>query len=544
VTPAATIVNVADIVKSFGVPKADRDATPATTWREYPGPQDTVTLTVAPFADLEVVKTVDQPEHSGGDTVTWTVKVTNHGPSSAQNVTVDDPLPGKVTFVSVTPSPACGLVATTVHCNLGGLAAGATKTVTITTQAKGLPGTSGSVQPHTHQLTVAKDEQSVVLQAGETRTVDLSCSNGGAMSDGSAEIMHVDQGTGSAADVLVRRASSVAPGTYRFTLVNTTTGQAQTKVFGTCLPHDTELTDGHRHGLDVGALVSLPTGAMTPGRHTFVVPVSPGHRAIAPGLEVLSGNARLVASEPVAGGWQFTVEALENAEATLSLRELGERTLVAGSPAHTHTLGFLHVVRSVTLAPGESVERVSCPTGSKGVVGTYELPPGVVLLGHEPQPINRDFRLLNTTNGNVSVMLDLECLAIETGSPHDEVITVTNTATAATTTFEPDLGNNTDSASIQLTVSPGSAGPTVQAVQVAGNGGSASVTATCKTSKVCSGTMRLTAKVRSGGHTERVVIGTSHYRIKRGHTHVVRVVILSRFRDLVRHGRVTSYRVF
>jgi len=140
-------------------------------------------------------------------------------------------------------------------------------------------------------------------------------------------------------------------------------------------------------------------------------------------------------------------------------------------------------------------------------------------------------------------LLDLECLAIETGSPHDEVIDVTNTATAGTTTFEPDLADNTDSASMLLTVSPGTAGPAVQSIRVADNGSAARVTARCRTSQVCTGTMVLTAKVRSGGHTSREAIGASHYRIKRVHTSVVRVKILARYRELVRHGRVSSYRV-
>lgn len=150
------------------------------------------------------------------------------------------------------------------------------------------------------------------------------------------------------------------------------------------------------------------------------------------------------------------------------------------------------------MPPEESVARVSCPDGFKGVVGTYDLPPGVVLLGHEPQPINRDFRLLNTTTGNLDVMLDLECLNIRTGSPHDEVVIVTNTATTATTTFEPYTTNNTDSVSTVLTVAPGSVPPAVQAIQVASNGSSARVTARCKAAGGCTGTMRLTAKVRSG----------------------------------------------
>jgi hypothetical protein len=216
---------------------------------------------------------------------------------------------------------------------------------------------------------------------------------------------------------------------------------------------------------------------------------------------------------------------------------------VAGSPAHSHTLGFQHVVQTVSLPPGESVQRVTCPDGYKGIVGTYDLPPGVVSLGNEPQPINRDFRLLNTTSGNLDVVLDLECLAIETGSPHDQVLTVTNTATAGTSTYEPDLSDNSDSASMLLTVSPGTVLPAVQHITVASSGKRAKVTAKCTTAGGCAGTMRLTAKVRSGGHTRRVVIGSTHFRITRGRTVVVPIPIAQKYRPLIRAGRVAAYRV-
>ena len=66
---------------------------------------------------------------------------------------------------------------------------------------------------------------------------------------------------------------------------------------------------------------------MAPGRHSFVVPVSAGHHAISPGIAVVTGDARLVGSEPASGGWRFTVENTEPSQATLSVRELGDSTL-------------------------------------------------------------------------------------------------------------------------------------------------------------------------------------------------------------------------
>ena len=55
--------------------------------------EDNETLTVNPAADLEVFKEVSEEEPEHGDTVTWTITVTNNGPDVAHNVTVYDLLP-------------------------------------------------------------------------------------------------------------------------------------------------------------------------------------------------------------------------------------------------------------------------------------------------------------------------------------------------------------------------------------------------------------------------------------------------------------------
>jgi uncharacterized repeat protein (TIGR01451 family) len=55
-------------------------------------------------ADLELVKQVNDPTPNVGDTITYTVTLTDRGPDNATNVVVSDPLPAGLTFVSATPS--------------------------------------------------------------------------------------------------------------------------------------------------------------------------------------------------------------------------------------------------------------------------------------------------------------------------------------------------------------------------------------------------------------------------------------------------------
>ncbi len=64
-----------------------------------------------------------------GQDLTYTLSATNNGPSTATNVSVTDPLPAGVTFVSATPS-CTGT--TTLTCALGAIAPGASVPLTIT----------------------------------------------------------------------------------------------------------------------------------------------------------------------------------------------------------------------------------------------------------------------------------------------------------------------------------------------------------------------------------------------------------------------------
>ncbi len=51
-------------------------------------------------ADLAMVKTVDNPNPRAGDTIIYTLTLTNNGPNNANNIVVNDRLPIELTYVS------------------------------------------------------------------------------------------------------------------------------------------------------------------------------------------------------------------------------------------------------------------------------------------------------------------------------------------------------------------------------------------------------------------------------------------------------------
>ena len=88
-----------------------------------------------------MVKTASPDSVSAGNTLTYTLVVTNNGPGSAPAVVVNDILPGGVTWVSTqTPTGtcdsgdavSCGCSAPAgMTCELGSIANGDSQTVTV-----------------------------------------------------------------------------------------------------------------------------------------------------------------------------------------------------------------------------------------------------------------------------------------------------------------------------------------------------------------------------------------------------------------------------
>jgi len=83
-------------------------------------------------ADIEVTKT-GPATVTPGETTTWTVTVTNHGPDPAVGVLAIDQLPAGATIDELGSSPRCSYNPDTgrVVCTRAGLAAGETKTASV-----------------------------------------------------------------------------------------------------------------------------------------------------------------------------------------------------------------------------------------------------------------------------------------------------------------------------------------------------------------------------------------------------------------------------
>src|SRR5580692_4661676 len=100
--------------------------------------QTTVYIASATEADVAITKTASPEPVNQGTNLTYTLQVTNNGPAVAQGVTVSDPLPGEVTFASVsTTQGSCTYAAatTTVSCTLNSISVGGLVVVTINVSA-------------------------------------------------------------------------------------------------------------------------------------------------------------------------------------------------------------------------------------------------------------------------------------------------------------------------------------------------------------------------------------------------------------------------
>jgi uncharacterized repeat protein (TIGR01451 family) len=95
--------------------------------------QPSATIDVQPLVNLRLTKVASNPAPAAGGPVTYTLTLTNRGPSPATGVTVTDPLPSGLAFGSAsTGQGSCGAHGQTVTCNLGTVAAGGTAIFTIT----------------------------------------------------------------------------------------------------------------------------------------------------------------------------------------------------------------------------------------------------------------------------------------------------------------------------------------------------------------------------------------------------------------------------
>lgn len=129
---------------------------------------DTETTALTPSVDLRVTKADAADPIIAGNALTYTIMVTNDGPSTATNVNLSDTLPSGVTFTSATStqgtvSHAAGVVSG----NLGTLAPGATATVTLIVGVN--PATRGTIT-NTASVTSTETDSNTTNNSGSADT--------------------------------------------------------------------------------------------------------------------------------------------------------------------------------------------------------------------------------------------------------------------------------------------------------------------------------------------------------------------------------------
>ncbi|MDT0187071.1 hypothetical protein Q9S36_43490 [Microbacterium sp. ARD31] len=396
----------------------------ATTTTADPAPgNDTGTSSVAidTLADLAVTTSADPVVD--GNVATYTIVVTNNGPSTARSVKVTDPVPAPLTYVGATTDRGTCAAAgdpATVTCDVGDLAVGASATVTVQAQTPA----DGTARGTSNTATVTSPTNDPV--------------------PGNNSATHVLP-TASQADLSLTKTATpnpvVAGGTvtWRLTARNNGPSVASTVTIDDVVPARvtdvtaTTTTPGADCAPVAGNEVTCTVDSLSPGSD-FVVEVT---GTVVPGSArgVLANSATVQAATPVdpsTGNNTSSASTEVVARADLVVTKTGPVTATAGTTASWDV-----TVRNDGPSTATDVRLVDNVPSGVTVVGSSTAPAGVtcsVVDGALTCPVGSlapGEELTVTVDGRISSSLP-------------DGTTLLNSAAASSGTPDPSPGTNSD----------------------------------------------------------------------------------------------------
>jgi uncharacterized repeat protein (TIGR01451 family) len=378
----------------------------------------TAFTTLVRDADVAITK-VGPPTVSAGNTIDYTIVVRNNGPSDAVNVAVMDPTPAGLTFVS-----NAGGCATPFPCSLGTLTPGATVTIV-----------SRFIVPSGYTAPTTITNTATVT----TTTPDSNAANNSATAN-------TTLGSASADLAVAKTAPATAiPGNpLVYTIVVTNNGPADAAGVSLADPTPTGLTFVSNAGACSTpfpcALGTVPAGATRTITATFMVP--PGYTLPDPITNTATVSSSTADSNPA----NNSATALTSVGADLRLTKTASASTVAAGDLLTYTIVSTNlgardaadvvitdaIPTSTTFASATASVGGACVTPAVGATGTVTC----TWTGATPMGATRTLTLVVRINQGVAAGTS-----------------IANTASTSSATNDPNLTNNTASATVTSSIS-------------------------------------------------------------------------------------------
>ncbi|MCI0440162.1 MAG: hypothetical protein L0177_13690 [Chloroflexi bacterium] len=393
------------------------DATTATTDPDPENNTDQAQTTVTPEADLQVDKSADQDTVVAGQDgpLTYTVVVTNNGPSNATGVAVSDVLPDGVSFVSSEHTQGSFDEASS-EWQVGELPAGesATLTVVVTVDSSAQGNLTNTAAVSGDEFDPNQDDNSSTAEVDITTEADVSVTKLGAT-------------------------EAVAGNTieYTITVANAGPSDAQNVVVTDTFPTlvmaspATPTSGTFDETTGVWSVGALPSGAS----EQLVIEVmidsgAPEGAILANEVEAASSTA-----DPDLSNNSDTLQTTVLLEADLSVSKSAEGSVVAGGQL-TYTIGIVNqgpstatsVVLTDTLPAGMSFDQASSSDGCSASEGVVSCDVGEIAVGEEVE---------------VTIVVAVSP-SVEDGTILDNEVVVDGAQ------LDPNPENNTDSTSTEV----------------------------------------------------------------------------------------------
>lgn len=363
----------------------------------------------SPLADVSVLKTADPEAVLKGHETTFTILVSNAGPSTARAVKLEDPLPVGLEFVS-TDEPLCTEAGGTVSCELGDMVPGAEETIHVTAK-----GTANGIVTNTATVSTTTPEPL----------------GGGNPDSGSAEVE-----VGPVADLgLIKTAPATVPADGQLTWTLEVTNHGPDDATGVevvdPLPVGVQFVSADPGCTQAGGIVTCGIGTLAVG--------GSASRQITVTVPHALADSTLLNTATVRGDQGDDEPEDESADATTKVGPSADLAIAKSGPARVNADGTI----AWTLVAANNG-----PSTATGVTVTDPLPSGVTLVSTSPSQGSCGAGAAGATcalgtlvnGGSAQIQVVGKVAASLQGT------TLTNTATIAGEQPDPVARNDTSSA--------------------------------------------------------------------------------------------------